>query len=285
MSTLNIEKDNNAIVTLAIGDKYYSLWKKYCKHSWEKYAAKYDLDIIVIDQMIDTSERANNRSPAWQKCLTLNQNKIKYFDQVAWIDSDIVINHCNAPNIFDEVPLKKLGAVNYYSIPSSFTIKNFQHKVYNYYKEQYIEINKDFNAYLYYANSKLEKKFNKVIHTGVMICSPKNHNYIFEKTYNDYANTHPHYEMPFLSFEILKNTEVKWLNPEFNALWLVYKFMYYDYLIYKKNNFLLKLYRQFNELSLTQEAIKSVFNNNYFLHFAGSQADMLKTGFLNKGKV
>src|SRR5262249_24333747 len=47
-------------------------------------------------------------SPAWQKCLVLEQ--LATFERVVWIDADIVIN-ISAPPVTEGVPLGKIGAV------------------------------------------------------------------------------------------------------------------------------------------------------------------------------
>ena len=38
----------NAIVTIAIGDRYYKEWKEYAKPSWLLYCERYDLGLFVV---------------------------------------------------------------------------------------------------------------------------------------------------------------------------------------------------------------------------------------------
>ncbi len=66
-------KQSKALVTLAIGEKYLHHWKNFAQNNWQKYADKHGYDLICIDTPLDTSERAQARSPAWQKCLILSQ--------------------------------------------------------------------------------------------------------------------------------------------------------------------------------------------------------------------
>lgn len=269
-----------ALVTLAIGEKYYNLWQTYCKWNWEKYAEKHNLDIIIIDQPLDKSERALNRSPAWQKCLIFNHEKVKKYDQILWIDSDIIINYNIAPNIFTGVHDKTIGAVDYFTIPDRLNCQNFQKKIYNYYKNKGQVINKDYSPKQYYENANFNSSFDEVVHTGIMVCSPQYHQKLYNNVYTKYNSDHPHYEMPYLSYELIKNCNIRWLDYKFNNLWLIYKYMYYDFLINKQNNRFLKIYNWFNTLNLTQKAIKNVYTNSYFLHFAGGQGDMKQTEFL-----
>jgi hypothetical protein len=69
-----------AIVTLAIGDEHLSQWRKYCEPTWRAYATKHRHDLIVIDQPLDSSARAAERSMAWQKCLVLSQDFAAKYD-------------------------------------------------------------------------------------------------------------------------------------------------------------------------------------------------------------
>src|SRR6516225_10212655 len=101
-------KNQKAIATIAIGEKYYSNWKKFCEPNWKQYADRYGFDLVCLQQPLDTSERARRRPTGWQKCLILSQDFAGSYDQIVFIDSDIVINAC-APDITAGVPLDKVG--------------------------------------------------------------------------------------------------------------------------------------------------------------------------------
>ncbi len=107
-----------AIVTLAIGRAFKEKWERLSADNWHEYARKHGCDLVVFDQPLDCSERAAGRSFSWQKCLILSDPVAKKYDQVAWFDGDIFFNPLDAPNIFDEVPLEKVGAVNSFGDPS-----------------------------------------------------------------------------------------------------------------------------------------------------------------------
>lgn len=94
-------KKSKAIVTLAIVEEYLQIWKSFAQDNWQKYADKYGYDLICIDTPLDTSERAQARSPAWQKCLILSQEFSQNYEQIVWIDLDILINTSIAPSIVE----------------------------------------------------------------------------------------------------------------------------------------------------------------------------------------
>src|SRR5262249_54037153 len=97
-------------VTLCIGQQYQSLWKQHCARNWESYARRHGYALVVLDRPLDPAPAAARRSPAWQKCLVLEQPELAGCDRVVWIDSDILINRA-APPVGYDVPTGKIGAV------------------------------------------------------------------------------------------------------------------------------------------------------------------------------
>jgi hypothetical protein len=92
-----------AIVTLTIGDAYRGPWEKLCRTSWLSYGARHGYDIVQITGKLDTSRLAEARSPAWQKCLVLDQPWAAHYERIVFMDCDIVITGL-APDVTDSVP-------------------------------------------------------------------------------------------------------------------------------------------------------------------------------------
>jgi hypothetical protein len=111
-----------AIVTLAIGKSYEAQFEKYCRFLWSLYTEKHGLDLIVITEHLDNSLRAQSRSAAWQKCLIFSDPRVQNYDQVVWVDADVLINP-NSPDITLGVPLEKIGVVDEAASPSKEEIK------------------------------------------------------------------------------------------------------------------------------------------------------------------
>src|SRR5687767_1985790 len=101
--------NENAIVTLAIGEPYLSNWQKYCAAHWQEYAGKHQFDLIVLTEPLDRSPVALARSPSWQKCLIWGQDFARQYRQLVVLDCDIAINPRLAPNIIDQVPIECVG--------------------------------------------------------------------------------------------------------------------------------------------------------------------------------
>lgn len=277
---------NRAIVTITLGKKHQVLWKKICEKNWKKYCSKYNLDLVVINLPLDDTERGKLRSPSWQKCLILGHYKVKNFDQVAWLDSDILINNSKAPNIFENIGINEIGGVEDWIYPTP---------------EQYIKMKINQNKYAqlinkpslnessineYYENYGLPNLFNKVVQGGVLVFSPKYHKELLEKIYYNYEDkgaNYWHYEMRPLSFEILNSNQIKWLDERFNRIWEIDKELFEPNLfeINKKNSLFFKILRRIDfELGTSflgnySKTLKKYFDKSYFFHFAGAFSDML----------
>lgn len=272
---------NKVIVTLVIGKKYQERWQATCKENWSRYAEKHGYDIICISKSLDESNRAKARSAAWQKCLVLGHEKVKQYDQVAWVDSDILMNP-HAPCIVSQVSEpQKVGAVEMFSGPLSETFPSASAK-----SESLADRSKSFwnwpfsTGKEFYKNVSLPDDFSEVVQTGVMVLSPKLHRDIFEHVYHTYEHQDGQaFEMECLSYELVKANLVSWLDYRFNRLWVECILRDYPFLLPpepSKNKIIRRgqkyLYRisKLSQKKLTDRCVNTALINNYFLHFAGT---------------
>jgi hypothetical protein len=278
------------IVTLAIGKLYSERWRALCKANWERYAARYGYDVLAIEQPLDSSPRAAGRSPAWQKCLILSDEHVKRYERVVWLDADVLINCEAAPDITDGVPIEKVGAVNGWISPSpamrSIVLKRQ-------YEIDTVAV-RDWTAQAYHTNFGLpdQPAIDKQLQTGVMVLSPIHHRELMEHVYQAYEDRGGptwHYEMRPLSYELIASNCVEWIDPRFNVIWADYKLAFYPFLakprrvpdFAKGNSAFSQLARKIlNRLHLRRFAKSAalftqiIFNNSYFLHFAGAVHDI-----------
>ena len=159
-------KNQKAIVTIAIGGTYYASWKKFCEPGWKQSADTYGFDLVCLESPLDTSERASARSVAWQKCLILGQDFAGTYDQIVWIDSDILINAC-APDITTGVPLDKAGATEDASY--SDTGHMFLKRAFKLWPGAVI----NYTPQEYYSKYGLPADCDRVLNTGVLVVSPR----------------------------------------------------------------------------------------------------------------
>jgi hypothetical protein len=284
-------KNRNAIVTMAVGEKYWTAWKRDCELNWQEYAGKHGYDLICLEKLLDMSERAQKRSPSWQKCLILSQDFSSQYEQIVWIDSDILINTHSAPSIVEHVPKEKVGAVELfcYSKQAGSAGREALKRMYDYWKLAIINPEPED----YYTKYGLPHGFDTVVQAGMMVFSPLHHRAIMEKVYYQYeekGGPEWHYEMRPLSYEFLKAGIVHWIDPRFNLLWLDCVFLHYPFLINppRPRSFLVRalgraerILGNSSRLQVRRACLAATFLNSYFLHFGGSELNdmqLLDTG-------
>lgn len=198
--------------------------------------------------------------------------EVQEYDQVAWLDSDIIINP-TAPNIFDEVPVERIGGVKGFDQLYQNSQDVFTEDVLNYIKTPYR------NAKEWYRLNNLIPEYDEVLQTGVMILSPKYHNDFLKNIFFTGQDSKTgDYEMPSLSHGALKNELIYWIDDRFNMLWtglMCHK--YRECLPPKTQVFPIRQFKkitrghyQFPNRGLLKTSLVSAFKESYFLHFAGN---------------
>jgi hypothetical protein len=271
-------KNQKAIVTLAIGEKYHTPWKKYCEPNWRRYADRYGFDLICLESPLDTSERARMRSVAWQKCLILSQNFASGYDQMVWIDSDIMFNS-GAPDITASVPLEKVGAayeMTFSPVYLNRAFKLWPTAIINYTPREY------------YSAYGLQPDCDKVLNTGVMVLSPGFHRTILERVYYSYeekGGREWHMEMRPLSYELVKAGVVHWIDPRFNLMWPSEEIIRYPFLVKPpaQQGLRARIERKIKSVvnssssrRLRAACLNATFQSNFFLHFGGNDTDQME---------
>lgn len=270
----------NAIVTLVVGARYKKRFKQYCYPNWGKYAARHDLDLVIFDQAIDSSVRARARSLSWQKCLAVIHPKVQRYDQVVWIDSDIVINHKRAPSIFDFFKRGEIGAVKDFDYPTKAAFRLALERLYDRWNEAGIPYMRNLTPEEFYVNFGLPP-LPDVVHCGVIGLSPSRHASVFQTTYDKYEDkggAQMNYEMRPLSYEILSSIPVAWLDHRFNLMTNYDLSVNYPHLADKSASFVDRLRGRLGLTTSLQRRIRpallEMLERSFFLHFAGSQRDM-----------
>jgi hypothetical protein len=254
----------NAIVTLAVGARHKRLWQARCLRNWSRYAERHGYDLICIDEPLDVSERARRRSPAWQKCLILDQGFAARYERVVWIDADVLINPA-APSIVEDLPVEQVGAVDEYATPTPELHAENLTKLYRHWEATGTGFIRNETARDYYATYGLAGGFDAVVQTGVMVLSPRHHRDLLMDTYHRYEDKGPGWnlEMRPLSYELLQADCVTWLDPRFNYMWSAYKALKFPFLLNNPAH------------PRAGAVATAALQEAYFLHFTGSTQDLL----------
>lgn len=244
------------ITTLCIGDSYRAGWQQYCRKSWEVYAKRHGFDLIVFDAPLDHSPRAAKRSPAWQKCLVLEA--LPQYDQVVWLDADIVINP-QSPSIVEGVSLGKVGGV----ISGSYIHPDLRPVYLNRFRKIPPELAMQPEIWRqdqtnYYLGVGVVCKSSDIVQTGVLVLDAS-HRSLLRSVYDNYSGDLPCYEQFPLSAAILNAGLHHPLNSRFNVVFYERALVHYPYLFDP---------RFAANAELTRLAVQTEQDNSFFLHFA-----------------
>lgn len=268
-----------ALITLAIGKRYEGIFDNYCKTLWSHYAEVHGFDLIVHNKPLDTSDRAKSRNPAWQKCLILSDSSVQKYDQVVWVDSDILINP-KAPDVTAEVPLEKIGAADEYATPTQEDYTSYLERIYESCSKQNIKCVENLTPTDFHRKYGFDGNFENAVQTGMMVLSPHHHRELLEHVYYHYEDKGPglNLEMRPLSYEILTNNVEFWLSPKFNMIWPYMKLFVYPFFRYENNIFKKGIKKIGLDLDahLLRKCTTAAFLNNYFLHFASTTTSDMK---------
>ena len=273
-------KNTKAIVTIAIGEKYYANWKKFCEPNWKQYGDKYGFDLICLERPLDTSERARARSISWQKCLVLSQDFAASYDRIVWIDSDIMFNNACAPDITVGVPLDKVGAVE----DLTFSHLAFLKRAFKLWPEAVI----NYTPQEYYSAWGLPGDCDEFFNPGVMVLSPQFHRTILEHVYYDYeekGGLEWHMEQRPLCYELLKAGIVHWIDLRFNIVLEFEEIAQYPFLrpppaptglgvrIERK---IQEVVNSYSLRTLRAAALNTLFQSSFCLHFSGNRIEEMQ---------
>jgi len=239
-----------ALVTLTIGPYFQDIFRRIAEPGWRDYAARYGFELIVISNPLDNSNRAAQRSPAWQKCLVASEPWAADFDRIIWLDCDVVINNAIAPDITRHVPRGLIGGVTTLSQPA--VVSSLRQKTL---------------GPTYYSEYGLPCDFETIFNTGILVFEPAAHASLFENVYRRYEERDGnwHYEQRPLSWHIVESGLAHSIDSRFNKIWGHDLFEYYPFLLDPALNDRSGWIRRCMGIS----AAKS-----YFFHFAGLKHHM-----------
>lgn len=278
------KSNSQAIVTMAVGQKYYDEWKHYCEKNWRIYAELHGYDIILIDKPLDESDRAKKRHMSWQKCLVLSQDFAKKYERIVWLDADMLINTKAAPSVTAGVPIDKVGVVEIWSEPYPEWYQECLRRMYEFWGPMAIV---NYAPREYYSTYGFPRTFDKVPGNAVMVMSPVYHRELLERNYYDYEDRGGVWnaEMRPFSYEVMNLDCAQWLDYRFCYQWFEVRFMYYPFLINpaKSRSFLQRAARKLSRLAgvslderLNKLCINAAFQNSFFLHCGGDTKKDMK---------
>ncbi len=264
-----------ALVTLVCGDAYKARFASRVAPHLRAYAKAHGLSLVVLDRLLDVSPLGRDRSPAWQKCLVLRHPTLRACDQVAWIDADM-LPRPDAPNVFDGVAAETFGAVDQLQSPTPETYALAAANIRAYHVRHGVTGCADDTPQAFYGRYGFDAFPDRIVQTGLLVLTPELHGPLLERAYLEQRQPDSRemlFEMRPLSWHLLAGSLVTWLDPRFNTLWATALFAHYPFLADPAFQAACGDRPGFFT-ALKARCLDAAYAASYFLHFAGTAADM-----------
>lgn len=251
-----------AIVTILIGENYQKMWNDTFRDTWVQYARRHDYDIVILKDYLDPTPRGRERTPHWQKLLVLGHPALRHYEDVVWIDADILINHHTAPCIVGANDSDKVGIVSYCSefrLPARWD--NRYHRRARSGSGGKILKSPAFSDW--YRQAGLEGDVEDFTNTGVLVMKPRLHTELMRHVYDHFTeNDWSHKENGALSYWLFKTGDYNLIDPRFNVSWNGDIIEFYPFLLAMRN---------FHNNDLIGECVNTAWHNAWMLHFVESE--------------
>jgi len=279
------QKNQNALVTLAIGDDYVAGFLKHAEPTWRKYCERHGYDPILLTDVIDKDCDFSQKSIHWQKLLVGVLPQLQDYERIVWIDGDILINHRMAPCIVDEIKEGKIGVIDaspeFHYADDVFNL-HARFLTLNYFLKKHLggatpgDVSRvtitDGDLAAYYRFLGFEREVTRFINTGVFVFNPKEHGTLLAGIYQKYDRDYMDFENTPLSYEFQANDAVEYIDPRFNHVWRSLAVKHYPFLFNRE--------RVPDYENMLKMCANVAFRNSYFMHFAGGSGNpVIKDAF------
>lgn len=265
----NVSPDTrHALVTTAIGGTYLHDFVEYSLLTWQMYAERHGLGIILFSDDSVSKETMGGLNGSWLKMLLpeLVAKQLPQIERIALIDTDIIVNLA-APNLFKATPEGFVGVVPEFSADANRDVESKKRLAYlrnSYYDSSYPLDSLLFaSAGQVYAEEGFEP-LNDSFCAGLLVLDVAFSTY-FSSWFNEAKNTLQEkavaWEQTYLNHKVLTQLPHHWLDPKFQVIWNLEMAMFHP-----------SLY-QMGDLSkseIAENCVADTLNRVHFLHFAGS---------------
>ena len=255
-------KNTKALVTVIIGDELKEWWSQKIHPTWIAYAEKYGYDIVVIEDFIDKTLRAQERTINWQKLLIMEYGDVSAYEDVVWMDCDVMINYHRAPCIVSANDPEKVGLVSYRDnlFDAVETYDNLTLRTHNESRFGNAAA-KPHSIKDWYTIAGLDESVEDVANTGVIVLKPALHREVLKTVYDDYEENPGSAKEEFpLSNHLFKRQMVHRLDRRFNWSWWYHLVERYPFIFIPE---------YVEDMYAIGMAVNAAYANTWFLHFTG----------------
>lgn len=273
------QRNDKAIVTLAVGDGYTANFMANVRPTWEPYCEKHGYDLILLTEPIDRDCDFSVKSVHWQKLLIGLLPRLKEYGHIVWLDGDILINHAIAPCIVSEMNTDKIGVIDisnvFHRIDHNYNL-HVRFLLLNYLFARAVDgetpkaIITDGNLPAYYRKLGFEGNTERFINTGVLVFDPDKHANFLAEVYAKYPGDFMDLENTPLSYELQANERAEYLDSRFNLIWAQVAAEHYPFLF--NPQFAARRHE------IARLCVNVAYRNSWFLHFAGGRKNPVIKG-------
>lgn len=267
--------NHKALATLVIGDAFQQEWKRRMEPSWRAYGERHGYDIVAVDDYIDRSPRGRERTPHWQKCLILEDERVRAYEDVVWVDADVMINAHTAPCIVAATEPGRIGLVSsrHQDYESPLSRDNLVRRCH-----QLVPADRrdglPKSCRERYIQAGLSGDVDDYANTGVLVLKPKEHAGLLRHVYDSYEETSfTAKEEACLSHGIFDSGLAQHLDPRFNVAWFHQMVEHYPFLMLEEAR---------RDPLVIALAVNAAWSNVWFMHFTAdldrSYADLVVQG-------
>jgi hypothetical protein len=261
-------KSGSYLVTIAIGELYFERFQANTLATWEIYAERHGLGIIVFFDNLIGQSHPMWKKPTWQKLIigsTLVESDFPV-ELVCYLDTDIIINPFS-PNIFNSHVNGKISVVSLRkNLPFNY---NHTLKKLALLRKKYIDSKYPLDSALFASLKTLYEYQNLPVQSdefcaGLLMFNPSQLAKQMEEWFylydQDVKSITDGGDQTHLNYHILSSNLANFLDYKFQAIWAFEAANYYPFLFIN----------EFNNRSLYMDCIQSTLMRVHFLHFAGS---------------
>ena len=215
---------SRAIVTLAVGERCFRPWHRYLLPGWRLWCEQHHYALVVFDQLIDTTSVGRSRSPAWQKLLAMSSPELRQFDQVLWLDADVMLTPW-APDPLETHHPALVGMARDDGSPMASQPAWFKSVWSEVLKGSLGSAAPDGPApFSYFDLWGFNGRQRPLFNTGVIAFSPRDHADLFLSIYNQWSDggSGALYEMVPINLELQQRRLLQDLDSRYNRLFGVH---------------------------------------------------------------
>lgn len=257
-----------AIVSTAIGGSYFNKWDLYSRGSWESYALRYNIALVIFKSDLDKHENLYKKNGAWQKFLIPKtmQEQLPNIEEICLLDTDIIISPM-APNIFDTRDSDNFAVVSSF-LDLPYPLEDINRRI-SFFRNKYYSSNYPLDSLIFASPEYLfqiaDLKIRSNYFTSGVVVMPVKDSVDLAEIYftitKDMAENATAWEEVHFNDYIQSKHKLQWLDYRYQVIW--------NFEMAWKYPFLYEFGASIADQELARSCVENSLWSSYFLHFAG----------------